>query len=835
MNSGIPPASGSLVGLLAEQVDAANKILGTSQAIMDQLVSQGIQISLPKGKLDAFASSQFSSPGRLDVSATQASLDVTSSPEVARNLCRDAWQTERLENGDQSDIGGLWLMMDSKTKTSSKYFWQHVPGTSTFTGKQLGIGCIREGRLDGNDISWRVGHVRCEATITQAGRLRGQYFGSEGKLGDFTGESQANTEMSQPMPQPEKPSSANTSPEKVMTDFKAAVDHWSSLRWPLKKMSDFKAAVEQIGVWRVMSQKTSHNFSGAYEIVSGGVGMHVGGADSSWFHIAQDGNAITATSSSGSWTGAVCENTICMFGITGTMSNGMITWSNGMVWVFQSRSLSRKSALTEPLLDESRFRRFSGLASNPRRMQRMSQQTHSFLGSTNLEAYGNSVLSSPTLTPRMSLLKSSTSSNVGASRVGDLKRRTSKRSSNLFVDPDAIMAMTSTKSEYHVESLYHETGICQAIARNGKFEYLTFAIIVFNAIWIGVATDCNKATILINAPEWIQIGENSFCTFFTFELLVRFSSFKRKMDALHDGWFRFDLSLVLMMAYETWGMVLIYLYFGAAHGGAMGNVTVLRILRLTRLTRLTRIARVARLIRDIPQLSILFKAISLAVTSVGATLIFLFTGIYIFAIFFVQILGDTKEGKAQFVDVPTSFNTLLVYGIFDQSTLLETMSSTGSISYAATLFYVFIVGMTITDMMIGIITDTVSSVAKAEKDALLKDHFNEVIEDILQHMDEDGSNTISHDEFHEMLQNPNVNDLMLELEVDVEALVNCTGMIFQDETEELSLDKFIDILLGFRHSNPVYKDKLELRRFLTEQLQNVESSLEMKLNEALHG
>merc|ERR1711939_506746 len=99
-------------------------------------------------------------------------------------------------------------------------------------------------------------------------------------------------------------------------------------------------------------------------------------------------------------------------------------------------------------------------------------------------------------------------------------------------------------------------------------------------------------------------------------------------------------------------MPLIFMYGGGSKGrSGPRSAAVLRIFRLTRLTRLARIARVARLIRDIPSLNILFKATSLAVTSVSATLIFLGMGIYIFSIFFVQVLTDTEEGKEHFATV----------------------------------------------------------------------------------------------------------------------------------------------------------------------------------------
>merc|ERR1719454_1475072 len=131
------------------------------------------------------------------------------------------------------------------------------------------------------------------------------------------------------------------------------------------------------------------------------------------------------------------------------------------------------------------------------------------------------------------------------------------------------------------------------------------------------------------------------------------------------------------MMYETWVEVIIFLWFGHTAGGAMHDVMVLRILRLSRLTRLARIARVVRVLRAMPELSILSKAMLLAMRSVGATLLLFVVGIYVFAIFFVELLQGTAEGTEQFPSVLMGMHTLLVYGILaDQTDLINAMLGT---------------------------------------------------------------------------------------------------------------------------------------------------------------
>merc|ERR1712178_260997 len=92
-------------------------------------------------------------------------------------------------------------------------------------------------------------------------------------------------------------------------------------------------------------------------------------------------------------------------------------------------------------------------------------------------------------------------------------------------------------------------------------------VVVVNTVWIAIETDYNHANVLCQAAPIFQIMDNAFCFIFTFEILVRFLSFSNKKDALQDGWFVFDASLVVLMVWETWVMTVLYEFAGFAGGG----------------------------------------------------------------------------------------------------------------------------------------------------------------------------------------------------------------------------------------------------------------------------
>merc|ERR1712139_754129 len=102
--------------------------------------------------------------------------------------------------------------------------------------------------------------------------------------------------------------------------------------------------------------------------------------------------------------------------------------------------------------------------------------------------------------------------------------------------------------------MYKDTGVWQYIAKSSLFGNVTLAVIGTNALWLAVDTDMNDSTILLDAHPVFQVVENMFCTYFFFELLVRFMAFKWKRNCLKDPWFVFDSSLVLLMVLETWVM-----------------------------------------------------------------------------------------------------------------------------------------------------------------------------------------------------------------------------------------------------------------------------------------
>ena len=75
------------------------------------------------------------------------------------------------------------------------------------------------------------------------------------------------------------------------------------------------------------------------------------------------------------------------------------------------------------------------------------------------------------------------------------------------------------------------------IAKHPLFERVTMAVIFLNAVWISVEIEFNNAVILTEAEPGFIVVENLFCSFFTCELILRYSLFSKSWYALRDLWF----------------------------------------------------------------------------------------------------------------------------------------------------------------------------------------------------------------------------------------------------------------------------------------------------------
>jgi len=388
----------------------------------------------------------------------------------------------------------------------------------------------------------------------------------------------------------------------------------------------------------------------------------------------------------------------------------------------------------------------------------------------------------------------------------------------MFPDADKIKEKVRAslfEPEVNPEDMFKTTGWCQAVARNQLFKNITMLVIVFNAIWIGVDTDLNPADLEIESPLIFQVVDNFFCFFFSFEITVRFLAYKHRSDAFKDFSFVFDFCLVLTMIWEVW-ITSILVMMMRRSGSA--NMSVLRILRLFRLVR---IARVGRLMSSCRELIVLVKGISMGLRSVLSTLFLMMVIIYVFAIIFTQLFRGTEEAAGCYDGVLESMNCLMLNVVFpEQQELMQRMLDLGPMTYLLGIFYLLITGLTVMNMLIGVLVEVVSVTAQVDKEETAMKAVKDKIEELIP-LEVRSSTGITREHFMNVLMDPGLVQTLSTIDVDVMTVVEYPEIMYHSRNA-LSVPELVDAILQFRRTTGVsMMDIAQLRRFMVNELEDL--------------
>ena len=164
------------------------------------------------------------------------------------------------------------------------------------------------------------------------------------------------------------------------------------------------------------------------------------------------------------------------------------------------------------------------------------------------------------------------------------------------------------------------------------------------------------------------------------------------------------------MVFETWIVLVIV---KVASGYIKIDTGSLRMLRLCRLARMT------RLMRCMPELVTMVKGMRVASRAVGSALLMLVSLTYVFALpMYAQLKQEAGVGH-HFGPLLMTMWTLMIYGTFLDSVgeLLDQMLAIRAYDTVLMfMIYALLSAMTMMNMLIGILCEVVTAVAKAEKE-----------------------------------------------------------------------------------------------------------------------
>jgi len=370
------------------------------------------------------------------------------------------------------------------------------------------------------------------------------------------------------------------------------------------------------------------------------------------------------------------------------------------------------------------------------------------------------------------------------------------------------------------EDEYKQDGWPQRIVRSQLLEWITCAVTLTNALWIGVDAEWNPEDLLMHAPAGFQVVEHFFCAYFVCEWVLRYMAFRSVRFAFKDSWFIFDSLLAILMVVETWVMTAVLLMMGA--GRSVDNSAFMGVLSLLRLMR---IARIARLLRTSPELLIMVKGVLAAIKSVMITLVLQLAVIYIFAVMMKQLAKDSVAGGKYFHSVFRSMYSLAVHATLLDSpaTVLQDLGSESLLAAGVFFLVILVSSLVILNMLIGVLCEVVSSVSAVEKEVLAKALVTEKVLAVFEEsgLDVDGDGHISKDELLQVLENETATNHLQAAGIDVRGLVDFADVIFQSDSvgrefeRQLSVPDFVKLAFQLRGTNTAtVKDFVDLRMFL---------------------
>lgn len=425
---------------------------------------------------------------------------------------------------------------------------------------------------------------------------------------------------------------------------------------------------------------------------------------------------------------------------------------------------------------------------------------------------------------------------------------------------------TIDEKDYNVTDYYSKKGCWATIARSNVFFAISMFLVFANALWIGIDTEFNDATLVTDADIGFQVIEFAFCVAFIIEILVRFLAFANKKDCQNDPWFVLDAILVLCMALEIFVVPIIVAITG--NSGSDSDLSSFSILRGARILRLTRLGRIVRLLRLVPEILTLLKGIGTALRSVFFTMMLLGLIIYIFGIIFKHQAEEIPGLNGRlFVTVRNSCWKLLLHGTFldDVANFINDIGQDSWMLAGLFLFFILLSNYTIMNMVIGIICEVVAQVSRTEKEEAAVAYLKETLLDILECHDKDDDRNIHEDEFELLMKNPEIHYTLTKFGVDVNDLLSLKEMLFesrckntflqsssseaieagsgcisvtttgltasslaatQGEPRLLSFASFLEVVLRLRGGNSAkVTDIVELREFVRQRVNHIEMKI----------
>eukprot|EP00930_Biecheleria_cincta_P057640 TRINITY_DN4353_c0_g1_i1.p1 TRINITY_DN4353_c0_g1~~TRINITY_DN4353_c0_g1_i1.p1 ORF type:complete len:654 (+),score=94.13 TRINITY_DN4353_c0_g1_i1:268-1962(+) len=381
---------------------------------------------------------------------------------------------------------------------------------------------------------------------------------------------------------------------------------------------------------------------------------------------------------------------------------------------------------------------------------------------------------------------------------GDISGRPRSPHSPTSQDSAAVVQIPMRKAQSDLHKQSRGAFRLRRLVESALFDYVSGALVVCNSITIGMQTDYLATRTEADPPIGYRAVDILFCVAFTLELLCRLRVYGISFFCASDWkWNWFDLLLVSMQLVDE---TLTAVASGASSGM---NFSFMRVLRILRLVRIMRIIRILRLIGE---LRAIVSSIMGSMKSLGWTLALLFLLVYIFAVYFTQVVLDyrvnlqeemksgnyitknaDRELEAHFGSLSRSILSLYqaITGGVDWSDLSNPLIEQVSVLVGMVLsFYIAFGVLALLNVVTGVFVEAALKSARDDKDDYMMSH----VRDMLKKHDDD----IDLTRFKEMLGNPQMQEFFKAIDVDISEADSVFHLLDADDSGTISLDEFMN-------------------------------------------
>ena len=230
------------------------------------------------------------------------------------------------------------------------------------------------------------------------------------------------------------------------------------------------------------------------------------------------------------------------------------------------------------------------------------------------------------------------------------------------------------------------TQLAQRIANARAFEFVIVAIIIFNALLLGLGT---SPTLDRQYGDWMQLAYQIVLAIFVLEALIKMAASTPRVGGyFRDGWNVFDFLVIVVALIPFTG-------------------------QFATIARLARLLRVMRLVSTIKDLRVIVTALVNSIPSVGHVIMLMGIIVYIYAIIGINLFSehDPEHWRNVGYAVLTLFNIITFDGWTD---VMFTAMDLNPLAWVYFVSFVVVGTFVVINLFIAILIDKIGD-AKLER------------------------------------------------------------------------------------------------------------------------